>query len=37
MISVAMITMNEEGAVRSVIEDIHKVLAGRDYEIVIVD
>ncbi len=37
MISVAMITMNEEGAVAQVIGDIHRVLAGHDYEIVIVD
>lgn len=37
MISVAMITMNEERAVASVIEDIHAVLQGREHEIVIVD
>ncbi|MBZ5609036.1 MAG: glycosyltransferase family 2 protein [Acidobacteriia bacterium] len=37
MISVAMITMNEEAAVERVIEDIRNVLAGREYEIVIVD
>ena len=37
MISVAMITMNEEKAVAQVIGDIRTVLAGRDHEIVIVD
>jgi glycosyltransferase involved in cell wall biosynthesis len=37
MISVAMITMNEERAVASVIDDIRAALAGRDHEIVIVD
>ena len=37
MISVAMITMNEEGAVAHVIGDIHAALAGREHEIVIVD
>ena len=37
MISVAMITMNEEKAVGRVIEDIRAALAGREYEIVIVD
>ena len=37
MISVAMITMNEEQAVARVIEDIHAALVGREHEIVIVD
>ncbi len=37
LISVAMITMNEEQAVARVIEDIRDALHGRDYEIVIVD
>jgi glycosyltransferase involved in cell wall biosynthesis len=37
MISVAMITMNEQRAVASVIDDIRAALAGRDHEIVIVD
>lgn len=37
MISVAMITMNEEKAVAQVIYDIRTVLAGREHEIVIVD
>src|SRR5277367_4047186 len=37
LISVAMITMNEEKAVARVIEDISDALHGRDYEIVIVD
>ena len=37
LISVAMITMNEEKAVARVIEDIRDALHGRDYEIVIVD
>jgi glycosyltransferase involved in cell wall biosynthesis len=37
MISVAMITMNEEKAVAKVIADIRSALAGRDHEIVIVD
>jgi glycosyltransferase involved in cell wall biosynthesis len=37
MISVAMITMNEEKAVASVIEDIRAALGGREHEIVIVD
>ncbi len=37
MISVAMITMNEEKAVGRVIEDIRAALAGREHEIVIVD
>jgi glycosyltransferase involved in cell wall biosynthesis len=37
MISVAMITMNEEKAVARVIGDIHEALGSRDYEIVIVD
>ncbi|HYL38207.1 MAG TPA: glycosyltransferase family 2 protein [Bryobacteraceae bacterium] len=37
MISVAMITMNEEKAVEGVIEDLRAALAGRDHEIVIVD
>jgi glycosyltransferase involved in cell wall biosynthesis len=37
MISVAMITMNEERAVARVIEDISDALHGRDYEIVVVD
>ena len=37
MISVAMITMNEEKAVAGVIADIRTALAGRDHEIVIVD
>ena len=37
MISVAMITMNEEKAVAPVIEDIRSALAGREHEIVIVD
>jgi len=37
LISVAMITMNEEKAVARVIEDISDALHGREYEIVIVD
>jgi glycosyltransferase involved in cell wall biosynthesis len=37
LISVAMITMNEEKAVARVIEDIRDALHGRDFEIVIVD
>ena len=37
LISVAMITMNEEKAVARVIEDICDALQGRDYEIVVVD
>jgi glycosyltransferase involved in cell wall biosynthesis len=37
LISVAMITMNEEKAVARVIEDIRDALQGRDHEIVIVD
>jgi len=37
LISVAMITMNEEKAVARVIEDICDALRGRDYEIVVVD
>jgi len=37
MISVAMISMNEEKAVARVIEGIHSVLGGRGHEIVIVD
>ena len=37
LISVAMITMNEEKAVARVIADIADALRGRDYEIVIVD
>jgi glycosyltransferase involved in cell wall biosynthesis len=37
LISVAMITMNEEEAVARVIEDISDALRGREYEIVIVD
>jgi len=37
MISVAMISMNEERAVGTVIADIQAALAGRDHEIVIVD
>jgi glycosyltransferase involved in cell wall biosynthesis len=37
LISVAMITMNEERAVARVIEDIREALQGREYEIVIVD
>ncbi len=37
MISVAMISMNEEKAVARVIEDIRGALAGREHEIVIVD
>jgi glycosyltransferase involved in cell wall biosynthesis len=37
LISVAMITMNEEQAVARVIEDIRDALHGREYEIVIVD
>jgi glycosyltransferase involved in cell wall biosynthesis len=37
MISVAMITMNEEKAVEEVIRDIRFFLGKRDYEIVIVD
>jgi glycosyltransferase involved in cell wall biosynthesis len=37
LISVAMITMNEEKAVARVIEDISDALHGRDYEIVVVD
>jgi glycosyltransferase involved in cell wall biosynthesis len=37
MISVAMITMNEEGAVASVIRDIRQAVGEREHEIVIVD
>lgn len=37
MISIAMITMNEEKAVARVIQDIRAALADRDHEIVIVD
>src|SRR5579862_1886004 len=37
LISVAMITMNEEKAVARVIEDIRDALRGREYEIVVVD
>ena len=37
LISVAMITMNEEKAVARVIEDIRDALPGREHEIVIVD
>ena len=37
LISVAMITMNEEKAVARVIADIRDALAGREHEIVIVD
>jgi glycosyltransferase involved in cell wall biosynthesis len=37
LISVAMITMNEEKAVARVIEDICDALHGREYEIVVVD
>src|SRR5450432_3951688 len=37
MISVAMITMNEEQAVARVINDIRAALEGREHEIVIVD
>ncbi len=37
LISVAMITMNEEKAVARVIEDISDALHGREYEIVVVD
>lgn len=37
MISVAMITMNEEGAVQQVIADIRAALGEREHEIVIVD
>lgn len=37
LISVAMITLNEQKAVARVIEDICDALHGRDYEIVIVD
>ncbi|HTR39790.1 MAG TPA: glycosyltransferase family 2 protein [Bryobacteraceae bacterium] len=37
MISVAMISMNEERAIGRVMEDIHRALAGRKYEVVIVD
>ena len=37
LISVAMITMNEEKAVARVIEDISDALRGREYEIVVVD
>jgi glycosyltransferase involved in cell wall biosynthesis len=37
MISVAMITMNEEGAVESVVRDIRSALGEREHEIVIVD
>jgi glycosyltransferase involved in cell wall biosynthesis len=37
LISVAMITMNEEKAVARVMEDIRRALHGREYEIVIVD
>src|SRR3984957_15008755 len=36
LISVAMITMNEENAVARVIEDIRDALHGREYEIVVV-
>jgi glycosyltransferase involved in cell wall biosynthesis len=37
LISVAMITMNEEKAVARVMEDISDALHGRDFEIVVVD
>ncbi len=37
MISVAMITMNEEKAVAQVIADIRSAVGGREYEIVLVD
>ncbi len=37
MISVAMITMNEEKAVAQVIQDIRAALGEREHEIVIVD
>ena len=37
MISVAMITMNEEKAVEKVIRDLRVVMEGLDYEILIVD
>src|SRR6202451_1755642 len=37
LISVAMITMNEEKAVARVIEDICDALRGREFEIVVVD
>lgn len=37
LISVAMITMNEEKAVARVIEDICDAMRGREYEIVVVD
>ena len=37
MISVAMISMNEEKAVGPVIQDIRAALAGREHEIVMVD
>lgn len=37
LISVAMITMNEEKAVARVIEDVRDALSGRNFEIVIVD
>ena len=37
MISVAMISMNEENAVRKVIEDIKTAVAGLDAEILVVD
>jgi len=37
LISVAMITMNEEKAVARVIEDIRDALHGREFEVVIVD
>jgi glycosyltransferase involved in cell wall biosynthesis len=37
LISVAMITMNEEQAVARVIEDIRDAVQGREYEIVVVD
>ena len=36
-ITVAMISMNEENAVRKVIEDIKTVIAGLDAEILVVD
>jgi len=37
MISVAMISMNEERAIARVMEDIRAALKGRDYEVVMVD
>lgn len=37
MISVAMISMNEEQAIAPVIDDIRAALVGREYEIVLVD